>query len=214
MMTGRTREMPSKPTPAEIWKQIARDARDDEEIEKLASMTGPELDKELADAGFDLDEVKADANAVRAKLERSVAERRAREVERQARERSLRPPSRRRPVLVWLAAAAVGLVAAGGILYALTHPGDVPAPTPPAPPSSVPSPEPSPADLVAASELRRRAFGECASQRWAECIAGLDDASKLDPSGDRSPEVQMARQEVEHQLAVDASPVRNKPRPP
>jgi hypothetical protein len=209
--------MPSKPTPGEIWKQIVEDARDDEEIEQLAAMSGEELDKELADAGFDVDEVRADAMAVREKLERSVAERRAKEMEAQARVRSLRPQpnrpqSRRVPGMVWFVAATVGAAAAGGLVYALTHPGGAERPTPPVLPSTAPSPEPAPADLVAASDLRRRAFGDCASQRWTECLAGLDGARKLDPAGDRSAEVQMTRQQAEHQLAVEAGPEGDKPR--
>jgi len=210
--------MPSKPTPGEVWKQIVRDARDDEEIEKLAAMTGPELDEELADAGFDVDEVRADANALREKLERSVAERKAKEAAarvpvRSTRPQAVRPPPRRMPPMVWFVAATVGAAAAGGLVYALTHPGGTPVPAPPAPPSSVPAHEPAPEDLIAASDLRRRAFGDCASRRWAECLAGLDDARKLDPAGERSPAVQMTRQQAEHQLAVDAGPEGDKPKP-
>jgi len=186
--------MPSKPTPGEIWKQIVRDARDDEEIEKLAAMTGPELDTELAEAGIDPEEVRADANALREKLERSVAERKAKEAAARVSVRSTRPQP-------------------GGLVYALTHPGGTPVPAPPAPPSSVPAHEPAPEDLIAASDLRRRAFGDCASRRWAECLAGLDDARKLDPAGERSPAVQMTRQQAEHQLAVDAGPEGDKPKP-
>jgi hypothetical protein len=209
--------MASKRTPGEIWKQIVVDARDDEEIEQLAAMTGPELDRELADAGFDVAEVRADANAIREKLERSVAERKAKEVEAQARVRSTRPQasrpqSRRVPGMVWFVAATVGAAAAGGLVYALTHPGSTQVPAPPAPPSSAPAPEPSPADLIAASELRRRAFGQCAAKRWTECLAGLDRAKTLDPATDRSPGVQMARQQIEHQLAVDGGSEGDKPK--
>jgi hypothetical protein len=209
--------MPSKPNPGEIWKQIVKDARDDEEIEKLAAMTGPELDEELADAGFDVEEVRADANALREKLERSVAERKAKEAAarvpvRSTRPQPVRPASRRVPGVVWFVAATVGAAAAGGLVYALAHPGGSQVPAPPAPPSSAPAHEPAPEDLVAASGLRRRAFADCASQRWTECLAGLDGARKLDPAGDRGPEVQMTRQQAEHQLAVDSGPEGDKPR--
>jgi hypothetical protein len=205
-------DMPPKRTPGAIWKQIVDEARDDEEIEKIASMSPAQLDKELKDAGFDLDDVRADADAFRQKLERSVAERRAKQLEAQARVRSLRPQPRRRPVVVWLAAATVGAVGVGGIVYALTHPGAPPAPSPPGP-SSVPVHEPSPADLIAASDLRQRAYDDCAAQRWTECLAGLEGAKKLDPAGDRSSEVQLARQQAEHQLAVDGGPEGDKPHP-
>jgi hypothetical protein len=60
--------------------------------------------------------------------------------------------------------------------------------------------------------LRHQAFGDCGSQRWTACLAGLDGAKRLDPAGDRSAEVQIIRQQAEHQLAVEAGPEGEKPR--
>jgi hypothetical protein len=192
--------MPTKRTPAEIWKDLEKEAREDEEIEQMASLSDAALDEELAAGGFDVEKERAEARAVVAELERSVVARRAKQLEAGARVRSLRPPSRRRPLAFWMAAAAVAATAAGGLVYALTHPGGAP-PAPPVPtPSSAPAPEPPSQRLIAASELRTRAFAECEAQRWEECVARLDDASRLDPAGDTAPEVETARTKARHEL--------------
>jgi hypothetical protein len=193
--------MATKRTPAQIWKEIVDDARDDEEIERLASLSDAALDEELAAAGLDPAKERAEAEAVVAELERGVVARRAKQMEAEARVRSLRPPSRRRPLAFWLAAAAVGAMAAGGLVYALTHPGAPPTvpPVPPVP-SSAPTEAPPSPQLIAASELRKRAFAECAASRWDACLARFDDARRLDPAGDSAPEVQAARDEAKRQL--------------
>jgi hypothetical protein len=193
--------MATKRTPAQVWKEIVADARDDEEIERLASMSDAALDEELAAAGLDPAKERAEAEAVVAELEHRVAARRAKQMEAEARARSLRPPSRRRPLAFWLAAAAVGTMAAGGLVYALTHPSaPPPAPHVPPVPSSAPTEVPPSQRLIAASELRKRAFAECAASHWDECLVRFDDARRLDPAGDSAPEVQAARDEAERQL--------------
>ncbi len=192
--------MPTKRTPAEIWKEIVAEARDDEEIERLASLSGTAIDAELAAAGFDVAKERAEAQAVVDELERGVVARRAKELEAGARARSLRPPSRRRPLAFWLAAAAVAAMAGGGLVYALTHPGTPPAPpVVPAPsvPSSAPGPESPSERLIAASELRKHAFAECAARNWEECLARFDEASRLDPAGDQEPAVKAQREKAE-----------------
>jgi hypothetical protein len=63
-------------------------------------MSDAELDKELASAGFDVEKERAEAHAFREKLERSVAEGRAKELEARARVRSMRATRRRPPVIV------------------------------------------------------------------------------------------------------------------
>ena len=45
-----------------------------------------------------------------------------------------------------------------------------------------------------AIELRRKAAEACARQRWESCLALLDDAERIDPEGDRVPQVQSLRQ--------------------
>jgi hypothetical protein len=73
--------------------------------------------------------------------------------------------------------------------------------TPPAPPPapSAPLPEPPPVDsvvvdpLVAAATFRQNAFAECDAKQWDTCLAYLDSARALDPTGDDAPRVQKAR---------------------
>ncbi len=189
--------MPTKRTPAEIWKELAAEARDDEEIERLASLSDAALDEELAAGGFDVAKERAEAQAVVDELERGVVARRAKELEAGARARSLRPPSRRRPLAFWLAAAAVAAMAAGGLVYALTHPVAPPAPHVVPVPSSAPAPESPSERLIAASELRKHAFAACAASHWEECLARFDEASRLDPAGDQEPAVKAQREKAE-----------------
>jgi len=63
---------------------------------------------------------------------------------------------------------------------------------------SVPAPSPDlpVPPLVAASQLRSRAFAECAAKRWEECVARFDEAKRLDAAGDTAPEVRAARTEA------------------
>jgi hypothetical protein len=111
----------------------------------------------------------------------------------EARPRPWAPEKQRLPPVFWFAAATVAAAAAGGLVYALAHPGaPPPVPSPPTP-SSAPAPEPPSQRLIAASDLRRRAFAECQASRWQECVARFDDARMLDPAGDEAPEVEAAR---------------------
>jgi hypothetical protein len=192
--------MSTKRTPAQIWKEIEKEAREDEEIERIASLSDAALDKELAAGGFDVEKERAEARAVVEELERGVVARRAKQVEAQARVRSLRPPSRQRPLALWVVAAAVAATAAGGLVYALTHPGAPPSVPPVPAPSSVPTEEPPSQRLIAAHDLRDHAFAECGASHWEECIARFDDARMLDPAGDGAPVVQAARDKARHEL--------------
>ncbi|HEY3819506.1 MAG TPA: hypothetical protein VGL81_20190 [Polyangiaceae bacterium] len=192
--------MATKRTPAQIWKDLEKEARDDEEIERLASMSEAALDEELAAGGFDPKKERAEAREAVADLERAVVARRVKQAEAGARVRSMKPP-RKRPLALWVAAAAVAATATGGLVYALTHPGGAPPEQPSTPaPSSSPAPEPPSQRLIAASQLRTRAFAECEAQHWDTCLARFDDARMLDPAGDAAPEVQAARTKAEDEL--------------
>jgi hypothetical protein len=48
-----------------------------------------------------------------------------------------------------------------------------------------------------AAELRRKAFEACDAKRWKECADHLDEARTLDPEGERLPEVQNKRRQLE-----------------
>jgi len=201
-----------KPTPEEIWSALENEALEDEELERAASMSTEDALKEIAAAGGDAERVKADARAVRAKLEHEVADwqKDERRVSR-ARMRSLRT-RRRRPVVLWLAAAAVGVSIGGGLLYTrLMHPHpDAPVPPPSAAPSTPPPPPESAAPLIAPAELRRQAFDACAAGRWAECLSLLDEAREQDPAGDADAHVQSARRQAASHLG-DKPPLQPTP---
>jgi hypothetical protein len=89
--------------------------------------------------------------------------------------RSLRPRPRR-SVVIWVAAAATGLLVVGGLLSNTTA-VQRPVARPP----------------VTAQTLREQAFDACRSSRWDTCLHLLDSARPLDPSGDADPAVQAAR---------------------
>ncbi len=50
-------------------------------------------------------------------------------------------------------------------------------------------------------ELRRRAFEDCAAERWQKCLDQLDEAGRLDPAGDTRDDVQRARRSATEALA-------------
>jgi DNA-directed RNA polymerase specialized sigma24 family protein len=68
----------------------------------------------------------------------------------------------------------------------------------------VPSAEPSPLRL--GRELRRLALEDCQAERWQPCLDGLDRAQELDPDGDRSVEVQGARETAVRALTPPPPP--------
>jgi hypothetical protein len=88
--------------------------------------------------------------------------------------RSLRP-RQRRPVVIWVAAAAAGLLVGGGLLSTYVAPRPVPQPP------------------ASAQSLRQQAFDACRASRWGACLHLFDLARPLDPPGDADPAVQAAR---------------------
>jgi hypothetical protein len=57
-----------------------------------------------------------------------------------------------------------------------------------------------------ADDLRRRAFEACGAGQAVRCVELLDDAARLDPAGDTSPEVVAARDSSRKLLAPPAPP--------
>jgi|SRR5579859_6163628 len=170
-----------KPTPEQIVKELEEQARDDAAVEKLASMTGPELEGEIADAGFDVAEEKAAAQAFRQKLDQSAAARRAELAPKAAPEPERAPHLRRRP---WAGIAAGAAAAAGAIgIYAAA-----------VGPSGVSGGEPE------AATLRRDGLAACAAHEWEPCLQKLDRARTLDPPGDLAADVQQARRAADDAL--------------
>jgi hypothetical protein len=166
--------MSTKRTPEELWKAVEKAALDDE-MEQAASMSVADAEKELAAAGFDVEAEKAEARAWREELLGGSAATPAKPPLSLAQVRSLRPPPRR-PIVLWLAAAATSLAVGGGWVFARLGPEVVGQPPPPGP-----------------SDLRHQAFDACHTSRWQQCLARFDEAARLDPAGDADPEVQAQR---------------------
>lgn len=200
----------------EIWDKLVDEAGE-KEIEAAASVSVEQAEKELAAAGFDVAAERAKAEAFLDNLARPEAGEPAPPVVAVAAEepppvstpemvRSVvavepeAPPARPvlpvlpmtarrrpRPVVMWLAAAAVIAVGGTAIAYVALHP--------PAPEAIGPAPDTSAsANLAAAADLRQRAAAACNAERWIACLSDLDKARALDPDGERTPEVKTLRQ--------------------
>ena len=202
--------MPAKRTPEEIWSALEKEALDDEQAKRAASVTPDEAARRLAEAGVDVHGVRAEARAFREEMARRVAARRAAQ-ERTA--KASRRPQRR--TVVWLVAAALGVAAGGGLLYARLSRQLPPAPVPPAPTPTAPAPEPSnwASQNIAAEGLRREAYARCDASDWIACLDRLDEAARIDPAGDAAPDVREARRKATNGLRASPAPT-NKLNPP
>ena len=200
--------MSRKRTPEEILASIEEPSLD-EEMDRVLAMTPEQRRAELEAAGFDLNELHAEADAWHEKMKQAGVEERKKDLVTEARAKSLRPVSRRRPVVVGLLAAALGAAAVGGAAFAYVHWREAPPPAPSPPPPTVPEPPPSSLPIaVRATTLRRQGLDACAGHMWQRCVEDLDQARELDPAGDADDAVQSARQEAAKWLGPD------KPRPP
>jgi hypothetical protein len=184
--------MSSKRTPEEILASIET-SDVDAEIERALAMSPEERRAELEGAGYDLKALDAKADAVHEAAARAAAGEARRKAEDQARKRASEPP-RRRPVALWLLAAAIVVVAVGA--WIATREAPAPPPTPTPTPSSTSAPPLSPELVARANEARSRAFAECAREDWFMCRTDLDQARDLDPAGDTAPQVVKARAQV------------------
>jgi hypothetical protein len=196
--------MPRRTT-EDLWDAIEDDAARAER-ERIESMSPEEMRRELLQAGFDLDQVSADAAQLAARLrgEAAPAPRRARAAAAGA-ERAA--ASRLRAVSVrvsWLLAAALALVALVLVWRRVTSPPSEPIAQPITPDRAPWRPEPVPSQAPPAPEdaiaLRAGAVRDCEAGRWHECLAGLDRAKALDPGGEADPEVQRMRRVAAHAL--------------
>jgi hypothetical protein len=192
-----------RPTPEDVLKGI-EDSELDDEVERVLAMTPEQRQKDLEAAGFDMAELNAKADAAYEAMQRAPVEAKRKELEGQARAKSLRPKARQRPVVLWVAAVATAVVA-GGVVYAMiARPPEGPQVPPPTPTATTP-PMPS-VDLVVAADLRRRAFAACSAKQWEACLARFDEAKQGDPGGDAAPEVQLARQKATRAIEEGKKP--------
>jgi DNA-directed RNA polymerase specialized sigma24 family protein len=101
-----------------------------------------------------------------------------------------------------LAAVAVIVTAAVVLWLVLRKDEPVAQPLPqPAPEHLEPDPR-----MEQARELRQGALRECERAEWQRCLAGLDEAAKLDPEGDRDDVVQDARREAAEAMSQKKGP--------
>jgi hypothetical protein len=209
---------PATPASAvEIWSVLLEQAAEDDAFEAAARATDALTDAQVADelrlAGFDVAELH---DAALALLAGSAPPHNPEPVQAVAQVVAL--PSldgldstrRRRPAVLWLAAAATTATVGGGLLYATLHSPSPPAPVPaPSPPPSAPAPVVSaPPDLVAARDLRARARDALAMGYATQCLDLLDQAKAIDPAGDEAADVAALRR----QATAPTVPVSPKPR--
>jgi hypothetical protein len=189
-----------KRSPEDVWRQLVDEAGEDE-VERAASVSVAQAEKELAQAGFDVAAERAKGAALIGKLESAArlsgrvaiadAEKAAPE---QAgggadgrlvdgREASSilgangapvveRPrPSRRMVRALWLALPAAAALVGGAIALMTSGEGDRAG-------------SPGAGHVQAAKSLREKARHECAQNEWKACLDDLDAAKRLDPGGE------------------------------
>jgi hypothetical protein len=199
-----------KRTPEETLKAI-EDADVDDEIARVLAMSEADRQAELRAAGYDIDEIHAEADALHARLFGSAAETKEKPGYLAAPAAAKLPAVRQpRPRALFFLAAALSAVVsvAVSIPTAVVVARHVAAP---AESTAIPTPaasQPPPRLEVDVAELRRKSFEACDDGRWVECLYGLDRARHADPAGDAEPRVLLARREAEAGLFIrhDARP--------
>ena len=178
-----------RPNPKRVWQHLVDEAGE-AEIERAASVSVQQAERELAAVGFDVAAERARASAFLDELAGLPAD--EQRISGEHVRASVAPviPIRRkprRPMAMWLATAA-SFAALGGqaaLWYAQQGGTEL----------LVAHPRPTPA------ELRRDAAAACDAHRWSECISLLDGARDEDPAGDTTPDVQGLRERANKGLA-------------
>jgi hypothetical protein len=155
----------TKLTDSELWDALEEEAVDDE-MEAVLAKTPEERRRDLREAGFDLEKVHAQADALVA------------EPTRPAKVIVLRPWRKRLAIALPTAAA---LAAGIALVVNLSTPELVGHGRPDDPPG------------VRAETLRRDARDACGARSWKICLDRLNEARALDPGGDQTPEIQALR---------------------
>jgi len=175
----------TKLTDAELWAALD-EATLDAELDAESELTPEEREQALIKAGYDIDELHAEADAFFASLPAPASAPAPASVPAPAPTPAPAPapvplpaPKRTRSVVLPL-----GLALAAGVALTLYF-ASLPAPVGSAPPDA-------PAAERAAA-FRREAREACDAHRWAACLDKLDDARSLDPAGDKAPDIQALR---------------------
>jgi hypothetical protein len=163
-----------KLTLEETLEAVQTEHQDFEDVKAILAMSSQELDKALEEKGFDV-----------AGLEARMA----------AREAEIRREQDRARRWGWLVRFRALITAFLMILAAAgTHLVDVWRMAAPAV-SNLPLPA-----FAAPPDVRAEAFTECGKMQWQSCLQKLDEAAKVDPDGDKDPEVQKLRAFARRQL--------------
>jgi hypothetical protein len=177
-------------TAQELWKRLVDEAGEDE-IERAASVSVAQAERELAEAGFDVAAERARAEAFLDELEGRPAPSPAKPANPGKTERRGRVPP-----LVWVGAAAAAAAGAAVTHSALRDEGKSAQPPPPSPSTPESTRNTSRHAIAAARDLRGRAAVECNAGRARECLSLLDQARAIDPAGDAAPEIRRLREQA------------------
>ena len=167
----------------EAWDD---DDKVDAEMERILALTPEQRAEELRAAGVDVEAERAKAQEWRAQHAPESQGARASQALPGALPAQAAPTSKVVRLSVrtrWTIAAIAAAFGALGVAIFATRPIEVAA-----------SPD------QAARELRRHAFAACDGQRWGECLQGLDEARRLDPSGESDARVRDYRQRAEDRV--------------
>jgi hypothetical protein len=193
----------------DVWRQLVDEAGEDA-IERAASVSVAQAEKELAKAGFDVAAERAKADALMRELEASVSGKVAIAVPAHEPPMALvthvpKPQHKARqwsPALVATTTLVVGaaiVILLTVILPRIRH-DEITADQTEASTSS-------PKERAVA--LRRHATDACRDHRWNDCRQALDDAQALDPAGEQTPEVRTLRNTIHE--SIPPTPLPNPP---
>jgi hypothetical protein len=168
------KEPKRKRTPEEILDTIEESDQADE-VDRILGLSDAQLDHELAEAGFDPEQVRARGREIGERLTREADATGTPGAGGPAGEASVTklPGPRRMSIRLRWGLTLAAALAAGVAAVALT-PGATP----------VAAHRPSSVDADKAAALRDKAATECAAKNWKACLEDLDAAKALDPRGE------------------------------
>jgi hypothetical protein len=161
----------------QLWKALEEQAHEDAEAERkeVASLGKAEKERELEQAGFDLDEVRAEAHKIR---ERARALAAAEPARAKSQPSATVTPIRRSRWGALAAAATVAALAAGVTMVAKRWNEGT---------------EVTQSPREWAEKRRAEGLAACDRREWTLCLQRLDQAKEADPEGDLAQRVQDAR---------------------
>jgi hypothetical protein len=170
----------NKRTPEEILRAIEESDADDE-AERILALSEEDLDRELADAGFDPETVRAKGKEIGERLTRGSGAPKPAEATGATDTASdgsrvgapvVKFPEPKRATVrarwVVLLAAALTAIAVGIIPFL----------------DGVATPRPTSVEEKKAAALRKKAHDECAATNWRACLDDVNAAKTLDPTGE------------------------------